>query len=108
MNSLGKRLRHARERKNLKQTQVKAKTGIHNKTLSGYENDVAEPDLQTLNILADLYETDINWLTGRVQMTTNDKSNNFIESYNRLPQHKQKLVSDLVYSLLDEKIDKLD
>lgn len=32
------------------------KTGINNKTLSGYENGVAEPDLDTLLILFRLYD----------------------------------------------------
>lgn len=65
MSSLGDRLRQARERKNLKQTQVKERTGIHNKTLSGYENGVSEPDIETIKILADLYEVSIDWLTGK-------------------------------------------
>lgn len=58
------RLRIARERKNLKQTQVRDRTGINNKTLSGYENGVSEPDLETLKVLADLYEVSVDWLSG--------------------------------------------
>ena len=37
--------------KGLTQTQVMALTGINNKTLSGYENGVSEPDLQTFALL---------------------------------------------------------
>ena len=47
MTEFGQALRLARERRDLSQTQVMALTGINNKTLSGYENGVAEPDLQT-------------------------------------------------------------
>lgn len=64
MSSIGDRLRYARERKNLKQTQVKEKTGIHNKTLSGYENGVSHPDIDSLNTLARLYEVSVDWITG--------------------------------------------
>ena len=51
MTELGPALRLARERRELTQVQVMAMTGINNKTLSGYENGVAEPDLETLAIL---------------------------------------------------------
>lgn len=66
MTTLGERLRIARNKKNLKQTQVKERTNINNKTLSGYENGVSEPDADTLVVLADLYEVNYEWLlTGR-------------------------------------------
>ena len=61
---LGQRLKDARTRKNLTQIEVKKLTNINNKTLSGYENDVSEPDLETLKILADIYDISIDWLAG--------------------------------------------
>lgn len=70
MSTIGDRLRNARERKNLKQTQVMQKTGINNKTLSGYENGVSEPDLESLRILADLYEVTTDYLTGKTNKPT--------------------------------------
>ncbi|MCI1857455.1 MAG: helix-turn-helix domain-containing protein [Sporolactobacillus sp.] len=74
MSVLAERLRIARERKNLKQIQVKEKTGINNKTLSGYENGVSAPDPDTLATLAKLYEVSADYLIGRT-----DK-NHFINS----------------------------
>lgn len=62
MSGIGERLRAARERKNLKQTQVKDKTGINNKTLSGYENGVSEPDFDSLKILAECYDVSLDYL----------------------------------------------
>ncbi|MHB1681632.1 MAG: helix-turn-helix domain-containing protein [Bacilli bacterium] len=64
------RLRQARERTGLRQIQVKERTGINNKTLSGYENEVSEPDLQTLSTLAGLYGVSVDWLTGRTDDMT--------------------------------------
>ncbi len=55
MDELGYRLRLARERQGLTQTRVMELTGINNKTLSGYENGVSEPDLRTLAVLLKLY-----------------------------------------------------
>lgn len=65
MNTLGQRLRKARERKKLSQVDVYNKTGINNKTLSRYENNGTEPDAQSLKLLANLYEVSFDWLYGR-------------------------------------------
>lgn len=62
MSTLGERLKLARERTGLKQTQVKERTNINNKTLSGYENNVSEPDAATLSTLAELYGVSYKWL----------------------------------------------
>ncbi|MDQ7094170.1 helix-turn-helix transcriptional regulator [Desulfosporosinus sp. PR] len=59
------RLKKARAQKNLTQMQVMKRTNINHKTLSGYENGVSEPDLETLAILAELYETTTDYLLGR-------------------------------------------
>lgn len=65
MTIVSERLKLARTAKNLKQTQVMEMTGINNKTLSGYENGVSEPDLETLRTLADFYGVSVDWLTGK-------------------------------------------
>src|SRR5690625_273354 len=66
MTTLGERLKIAREKKGLSQIQVKERTNINNKTLSGYEKDVSEPDTKTLSALAELYEVSYRWLlTGK-------------------------------------------
>lgn len=66
MPTLGERLQRARQEKGLKQTEVMEYTNINNKTLSGYENNVSEPDLQTLKTLADIYSVSVDYLiTGK-------------------------------------------
>ena len=55
MKNLGFILKSAREDNNLTQMQVMKLTGINNKTLSGYETGLAEPDLDTLVALFNLY-----------------------------------------------------
>lgn len=95
MKSLSSRLKEARERKKLKQIQVKEKTGINNKTLSGYENGVSEPDAETLRILANLYEVSIDWLLG------NESKNNNI---NTKKEAADKLMQYLEQGLTNEEI----
>lgn len=65
MNTLGDSLRNAREAKNLTQKEVAKRTGIHNKTISNYENDVSSPDPDALKTFADIYETSVDYLLGR-------------------------------------------
>lgn len=67
MKTLGDSLRNAREVKNLTQKDVSRKTGINNKTISNYENDVSLPDPNTLKTFADIYETSVDYLLGRPQ-----------------------------------------
>ena len=64
MKIVGDRLKKARELKGVTQTTVSKDLCINNKTLSGYENNVAEPDLETLAMLAEYYECDINYFVG--------------------------------------------
>ncbi len=65
MKTLGDSLRNAREAKNLTQKEVAKSTGIHNKTISNYENNVSSPDPYTLKTFADIYETSVDYLLGR-------------------------------------------
>jgi len=53
--TLGDVLKEARKKVGYTQKRVETITGINHKTLGGYENNVAEPDLATLNLLADTY-----------------------------------------------------
>jgi transcriptional regulator with XRE-family HTH domain len=63
-----KRIVSSRENLNLTQIEVGQRIGINNKTLSGYERGVSEPDLQTLVQIANLYQVSIDWLLGNEQL----------------------------------------
>lgn len=55
MKNIGLVLKSARENKGYTQKQVMSLTNINSKSLSGYENNVAEPDLLTFAKLLQLY-----------------------------------------------------
>ena len=65
MKTVGMILRELRNLKGKTQTEVFKDTGIHNKTLSGYENNVSEPDFDTIKILASYYETSTDYILGK-------------------------------------------
>lgn len=56
MKNIGLTLKNARENKDYTQKRVMELTGINRKSLSRYENNVAEPDLNTFATLARLYD----------------------------------------------------
>lgn len=64
--TLGDRLAAAREAAGLSQTQLATRLGVRQKTLSGWENDSAEPRANRLQMLAGMLGVSIMWLlTGR-------------------------------------------
>ncbi len=89
MREIGPALRQARERRELTQTQVMAMTGINNKTLSGYENGVSEPDLQTLTILLRLYQVSADQLLGLEDMGPPADEARMLELYRALSRERR-------------------
>lgn len=77
---IANRLQKARNDKGLNQTEVYKLTGINNKTLSGYENDVSEPDLGTLKILATLYGVSTDYLLDSDSTVSTTNDDQFIEN----------------------------
>ena len=61
---IGQILKNSREDLDLTQLRVMELTGINHKTLSGYENGVAEPDLQALATLCRLYRISLDAVIG--------------------------------------------
>lgn len=64
MEHIGEILRTAREDNFYTQKKVMGLTGINRKTLSGYENSVAEPDLDTFARLLRLYQLSADEVLG--------------------------------------------
>ena len=61
---IGKRLKKARELKEMTQQEVADETDIARTTLSKIENDILEPNIENLGILIDLYDISADWLIG--------------------------------------------
>lgn len=60
MSIISYRLKSVRELKNVTQIQVYNDIGVHNKTLSGYERNVSEPDIETLRKLSPESQKDLD------------------------------------------------
>ncbi|WP_157729657.1 helix-turn-helix domain-containing protein [Tumebacillus algifaecis] len=60
--TLGQRLKEARKKKRLTQSDVAQTLGIDFTTVSKHENDKYEPDVETLKAYAELYEEELSYL----------------------------------------------
>lgn len=100
---LGRILKNTREDLDLTQLKVMELTGIHHKSLSGYENGVAEPDLQTLATLCRLYRLSMDTVLGlrpapdSLSMTRSEKE--LIVLYRKLPAEGRKALTALLQSV---------
>ncbi|MCQ2559344.1 MAG: helix-turn-helix domain-containing protein [Clostridia bacterium] len=87
---LGRQLKKARLEANLSQTQVMALTNINNKTLSGYENGLAQPDLSTLTALARLYQISLDQILQlKEKPDLNSREKNLLKAYRSLSSERQ-------------------
>ncbi|MFD1425466.1 helix-turn-helix domain-containing protein [Kroppenstedtia sanguinis] len=63
--NFGKRLKGLRERENLSREALAKKIGISYWSLSKYETGNREPDIDTLQKIADFFDVSLDYLTGR-------------------------------------------
>lgn len=68
-NTLGSRLTHLRERRNLTKTDVAKHIGFSVQKYANYEYGIRQPDNDALVVLADFYDVTVDYLLGR----TNDE-----------------------------------
>ena len=103
---LGRILKNTREDLDLTQVKVMELTGIHHKSLSGYENGVAEPDMQALATLCRLYRLSMDTVLGlrpapdALVLTRSEKE--LVALYRKLPAEGRKGLTALLRSMETE------
>ena len=70
--SLKDGLKRARKGAGLTQAELAEKMDVHIKTVMNWEQGIAEPSLETLMELTELYHCDLDYLTGRIDCRTHD------------------------------------
>ncbi len=66
--AFGDRLKQLRKRKNLTQQQLANRFDISASTIGMYEQNRREPDFETLETIADFFNVDMDYLTGRSEI----------------------------------------
>ena len=95
---LGHILKCAREDKDLSQKKVMELTGINNKTLSGYENNVSEPDFNTLVTLFRLYDISLDELL----YASSAENRGIFFMISSLPKEQRNFLSVQIKALYDK------
>jgi HTH-type transcriptional regulator, competence development regulator len=75
MNALAERLKEARKQKKLTQRELAAKLSISQSTVALYETGDRNPDPDTLNKLADFFNVSTDWLLGRTNNPSKERTN---------------------------------
>ena len=96
MKNIGLTLKNARENKDYTQKRVMELTGINRKSLSGYENKVAEPDLNTFATLARLYDLSADDVLeikpGHASLSLSRLETRMLLVFHSLPEERQREV----------------
>ncbi len=65
-------LKYLRNRENLSQAELAQKLGVGKSTISMYEVGKRQPDFETLELIADFFNVDMNFLLGKQILTAKD------------------------------------
>lgn len=90
MLSFSDNLRRLREDAHLTQAQLANNTGLKRSSINNYENDLRRPDFETLEILADYFNVDMNLLLrgSSPYSETEETLIDFFRDLNEEGQHK--------------------
>lgn len=62
------RIKKLRQEKNISQSALASYLGVTQQTVSAYESGDREPDLETLNKIADFFDVSVDYLLGRTDI----------------------------------------
>jgi transcriptional regulator with XRE-family HTH domain len=78
---IGERLRHARDKSDIKQNRAAMYIGVHNSTLNKYESGDREADHETMVRLSELYHVNLHWLlTGEGDMYISETATDLLKT----------------------------
>ena len=89
---IGSRLEALRKEKKEKQTDVAKLLGVQRQVISYYETGARLPNIEDLSILADHYNTTVDYLIGRTETKTVEEDLKMICDYTGLDEHVLKIM----------------
>lgn len=103
-----KNLKALRAKANLSQKELADIVCVSQQSINKYENHNVEPNIETLCLLADCFETSIDYLVGRTEnespviaekYTIKASEKKLIEAYRRLEKKDKKTIDALIAHL---------
>lgn len=107
---IGERLKQLRTEKKLRQSDVADMIGVGRTTYTNYEIGVSEPDIETINKLAEFFEVSTDYLLGRTDERNPGTSHNdwppeakvLFRDVRKLTPEQLELVTKLVKEFINE------
>jgi transcriptional regulator with XRE-family HTH domain len=96
------RLAKERDKLGLSQAELAKRLGMARTTYSGYENGSREPDLKTLNKLAEFFGVNLNWLVTGNEATLDEDDEKLIDNFSKLSGKDQTYILELIDRLKKE------
>lgn len=106
ISDFGKQLKSIRKSKGLTQVELANISGISRRAIAHYETQVIKPPVDKINILADVLNTSVDELLGKVK--TKKKENvpfkimKHVRIIEKLPQKDQNAIFQLIKSLAEK------
>lgn len=101
--TIGEKIRQLRKEKNMSQADLAMATGLSKGAISMYELNERNAKIETLEILADYFNVDMNFLTGRDMHTTliaSDEERLLVSKFRALNTEGQQKVLSYVADLV--------
>lgn len=91
--ALGERIKEMRVRCRMTQTELASAIGVVKCTVTGYERNTREPDVNKLKALARVLHTSVDYLLdGESTIDLSDAALNIAKKYDRLDEHGRAVV----------------
>lgn len=110
-----KNLKALRDEKGISQQKLAKKIGTNQQNIHRYEHECSEPDIQTLKLLADYFETSIDYLVGNTDIRhkiesvhpydLNTQEAMLIEKYRCISRNARISIMNMIDTFLAENID---
>lgn len=107
-----KNLKALREEKGINQQKLAEKINTNQQNIYRYENGFSEPDIQTLKLFADYFETSVDYLIGNTDIRhkiepvqhfdLNEEEALLMEKYRQLRANLRTSVMNMIDALLEE------
>lgn len=101
--TLGNKIRQLRKEKKLSQEDLAQATGLTKSAISMYELDQRKPKYETLEVLADFFNVDMNYLMGRsvyTELVLDDTERILINQYRALSSEGKVKVSEYISDIV--------
>lgn len=101
--TIGEKIRQLRKEKNMSQADLADATGLTKGAIGMYEIGARNPKMETLEILADFFNVDMNFLVGRsvyTEIVATDEERIIISKYRALNRAGQEKVFEYLADLV--------